>query len=385
MAAIVATDIASAAPHTTQPALRRLQELGQSIWLDRISRDLIRSGGLQRLVDEGLLGITSNPTIFEKAITGSADYDDQLTGLAKQGQAAPQIFEALAIQDIQEATDVLRPVYERLDGADGYVSLEVSPKLAYDTDATIAEAERLWKAVDRPNVYIKIPATEAGLPAIAASIAKGININVTLLFDVDRYEAVTSAYLEGLERYAQSGGAKPLRRIASVASFFVSRVDTLVDKQLEGRPAHQDLLGTAAVANAKLAYERFERIFNAARFAPLKEQGARVQRVLWASTSTKNPAYQDTKYVNPLIGPHTVNTVPDQTLDAIKDHAQVRLTIKEGLDEARAHLTALARAGIDMKSVASQLEADGVGAFAKSYDDLLASIDKKARAIAQAA
>jgi transaldolase len=370
---------AATAPATT---LHRLQALGQSIWLDNISRGLIRSGELRRLVDEGLLGVTSNPTIFEKAITGSADYDERLAALARQGTPPAQIFEALAIQDVQEATDVLRPVYERLDGADGYVSLEVSPHLAYDTAGTIAEAERLWRAVDRPNLFIKIPATEAGLPAIAASIAKGINVNVTLLFDVDRYEAVADAYLEGLERYQQSGGARPLSRLASVASFFVSRVDTVVDKQLEGRPELQHLLGVAAVANAKLAYERFERIFGAARFAPLREAGARVQRVLWASTSTKNPAYKDTKYVDPLIGTHTVNTVPGPTLEAIKDHAEVRLTIKEGLAEAHAQLEALAGAGVDLKAVAAQLEADGVGLFAKSYDDLLASIEQKVRQVA---
>jgi transaldolase len=373
--------VATAAPAAGagHSALRRLQALGQSIWLDNISRGLIRSGSLQRLVDEGLLGVTSNPTIFEKAIAGSGDYDDQLATLARQRMPPQETFEALAIQDIRAAADVLRPVYDALDGADGYVSLEVSPRLANDTAATIAEAERLFAAVDRPNVLIKIPATEAGLPAIAASIAKGINVNVTLLFDVDRYEAVANAYLQGLEARAAEG--KALSHVASVASFFVSRVDTLVDAQLEGRPEHAALLGTAAVANAKIAYERFERILGRPRFAALQARGARVQRVLWGSTSTKNPAYEDTKYVDPLIGPHTINTVPPQTLEAIKDHATVRPSVKEGLPEAHAQLAALADAGVDMKAVTAHLEVEGVAAFAKSYDDLLAGIEQKARRI----
>jgi transaldolase len=365
-----------------QTALHRLQALGQSVWLDSISRDLIHSGDLQRLVDQGLLGMTSNPTIFEKAITAGADYDDLLRQEAHAGKSPSQIFEALAVRDIQEAADVLRPLYDRLDGEDGYVSLEVSPHLAGDTEGTIAEAERLWKAVDRPNVMIKIPGTAAGLPAIAATLAKGINVNVTLLFDVDRYEAVTGAYLEGLERYARSGGAHPLRRIASVASFFVSRVDTLVDGLLEEKPEGKSLMGLAAVANAKRAYGIFNRVFGGERFAPLKADGARVQRVLWASTSTKNPAYPDLKYVDSLIGPHTVNTVPQPTLEAILDHVVVTEALSEGMGEAEAQLEALKRAGIDMHAVGVKLEADGVALFAKSYDDLLAAIEKKASAVA---
>jgi transaldolase len=380
----MATTTTTSVTTGTETALHRLQALGQSIWLDSISRDLIRSGELQRLVEQGLLGMTSNPTIFEKAITGSADYDDLLRQSARAGMSPAEIFEALAVRDIRDAADVLRPVYERLDGVDGYVSLEVSPHLANDTEGTIVDAERLWRAVERPNVMIKIPGTEAGLPAISATVAKGINVNVTLLFDVDRYEQVANAYMEGLERYAAGGGARPLGRVASVASFFVSRVDTLVDGLLEQRPGGAALQGLAAVDNAKLAYERFESLFGGSRFAPLRAQGARVQRVLWASTSTKNPAYPDLKYVDPLIGPHTVNTLPAPTLEAVLDHVTAGRTINEGLDEAKQHLAALAGAGIDLKAVAKQLEVDGVGLFAKSYDALLEAIEKKAREVAPA-
>ena len=362
-------------PH---PTLSALAQLGQSIWFDNISRSLLSTGGLQQLVDEGVLGVTSNPTIFEKAISGSQDYDSQLKQAARHTTDPEQLFEALAIQDIQDAADVLRPVYDRLDGADGYVSLEVSPRLADDTEATAKAAERLWNAVDRPNVMIKIPATEAGLSAITSTIAKGINVNVTLLFDVDRYESVAWAYVKGLEMLANAG--RPVGRVASVASFFVSRVDTLVDSQL---PAEQaDLKGKAAIANAKLAYERFETIFSSERFDALQAKGARVQRVLWASTSTKNPAYSPTMYVDPLIGADTINTVPPQTLEAIKDGATAKDTIREGLAEAHGTLAALARLGIDMKAVAQQLEKDGVASFAKSFEDLLGTIERKAVSLA---
>jgi transaldolase len=366
------------APTATENRLRVLQQLGQSIWLDNISRDLIRSGDLQRLVDDGVLGVTSNPTIFEKAISSSDDYDDQIAELVRAEKTPAEIFEALAIRDIQDAADIFRPVYDRLKGADGYVSLEVSPHLAHDTVATIDEADRLFAALNRPNVFIKIPATEAGVPAIATCIGRGINVNVTLLFDVGRYEAVANAYIDGLE-ILQSAN-RPLDRVASVASFFVSRVDTLVDGKLPDEQA--SLRGTAAVANAKVAYERFQRIFGSDRFARLRERGAHPQRVLWASTSTKNPAYKDTKYVDPLIGPSTINTVPPQTLDAIRDHAEQRETIHQDMAEAHAQLEALARAGIDLKAAAAQLESEGVASFAKSYDDLLRSIEQKARALA---
>jgi len=373
----VATPIATTV--ATDTVLRRLHALGQSIWLDFISRGVIRSGELKALADEGLLGVTSNPTIFEKAITAGGDYDDQLTPLARAGKSPADIFEALAIKDIQDAADVLRPAYESLEGADGFVSLEVSPKLANDTQASIDEAARLWAAVNRPNVFIKIPGTAAGVPAIRESISRGINVNVTLLFDVDRYEEVANAFVEGLEQRVSAG--QPIARVASVASFFVSRVDTAVDALLQGRSEHQALLGTAAVDNAKVAYERFERIFAGPRWAALSAKGAHVQRVLWASTSTKNPAYKDTKYVDPLIGPHTINTVPPQTLDAIRERANVRVSIRDGLAEAHAQLEALAQAGVDLRAVAYKLEVDGVAAFAMSYDDLLASIEQKAQQI----
>ncbi len=361
----------------TETALHRLQALGQSIWLDNISRGLIHSGELQRLVNEGLLGVTSNPTIFEKAITGSADYDAQLVTLAGQGHSPAEIFEALAVQDIRAAADVLRPLYERLDGVDGYVSLEVSPRLAYDTEGTIAEAERLWHAVDRPNVLIKIPATEAGLPAIATTIGKGINVNVTLLFDVDRYAAVAEAYLQGLERYGRSdgtgAGVKPLSRVASVASFFVSRVDALVDEQARGTVGRPGAPGDGGRGQRQTGLRAVRGHLRRRPLRARSRSGARVQRLLWASTSTKNPAYPDTKYVDALIGPHTVNTVPGPTLEAIKDHATVRSTIDQGMAEAHAQLDALARAGIDLKAVAAHLEQDGVALFAKSYDALLGS------------
>ena len=374
-----ATATVPSASQSTDSAVRRLHALGQSVWLDNISRALIRSGELKALMDEGLLGVTSNPTIFEKAITAGADYDDQLAAVARQTTSAVQIFEALAIKDVQDAADVFRPAYDALDGADGFVSLEVSPKLADDTQGSIDDASRLFAAVDRPNVFIKIPGTEAGVPAIRESISRGINVNVTLLFDVDRYEAVANAYIEGLEQLAAAG--KPVARVASVASFFVSRVDTAVDAQLQGRPEHQALLGTAAVNNAKVAYERFERIFAGPRWGALADKGARVQRVLWASTSTKNPAYKATKYVDPLIGPQTINTVPPQTLDAIREQAEIRVSIRDGLEEAHAQLAALTEAGVDLKAVADKLEVDGVAAFAKSYDDLLAAIEQKAERV----
>ncbi len=377
---------APAAPETPKTAarpadtaLRRLHALGQSVWLDNISRSLIRSGELKALMDEGLLGMTSNPTIFEKAITAGADYDDQLAAVARQAGSPAAIFEALAIKDIQDAADVLRPAYDALDGADGFVSLEVSPKLADDTQGSIDDASRLFAAVSRPNVMIKIPGTQAGIAAIRESVARGININVTLLFDVDRYEAVANAYIDGLEQLAKAG--KPIARVASVASFFVSRVDTAVDAQLQDQPQHQALLGTAAVNNAKVAYERFERIFSGPRWQALADKGARVQRVLWASTSTKNPAYKATKYVDPLIGPHTINTVPPQTLDAIRTMPDLRVSIRDDLATAHQQLAALSKAGIDLKAVADKLEVDGVASFAKSYDDLLAAIEQKAERI----
>ena len=303
--------------------VQQVQRLGQSIWYDNIRRGLIVSGELQRLVDIGVSGLTSNPTIFEKAIAGSTDYDDALLELAAIGEGPQEVFESLGMEDIRATADLLRPIYERTECADGYASFEVNPHLAHDTEGTIAEAKRLFAALDRPNVMVKVPATPEGIPAIRYLIGDGININVTLIFSLDAYDGVSEAYIQGLEDLAKSGGE--VGKVASVASFFVSRVDTAVDALLEegireGREGLEELLGQAAVANAKLAYHAFQARFGDARFAALKEKGARVQRPLWASTGTKNPAYSDVLYVETLIGRDTVNTMPEATLTALLEH-----------------------------------------------------------------
>jgi transaldolase/glucose-6-phosphate isomerase len=360
--------------------LLQLQECGQSVWQDYIRRKQTLSGELKRLIGEdGLRGQTSNPTYFEKAISGSHDYDDALRALAREGTSVVEIYEALAVEDIQAAADLFRPVYDSLDGADGFVSLEISPDLAHDTQATVDEARRLFAAVDRPNVMIKVPGTPAGMPAIERLISEGINVNVTLLFSLDAYEQAANAYIAGLERRAAAGG--DLSRVASVASFFLSRVDTLVDRRLEAlireteddaaRAGMESLLGKAAIANAKLAYARFKSIFGAPRFQTLKEKGARVQRPLWASTGTKSPNYSDVMYVEPLIGRDTVNTMPPATLDAFRDHGVVRPSLEEGLKEAEAALAALAEFGIDMDQATAQLLDDGVKTFANSFRQLI--------------
>ncbi|RMF51182.1 MAG: bifunctional transaldolase/phosoglucose isomerase [Chloroflexota bacterium] len=351
-----------------------LAALGQSIWYDNIRRSLLESGGLRKLIDEGVLGVTSNPTIFERAIAGSTDYDTALQSLVQAGKSVEEIYEALAIEDIRAAADILQPVYEQTNGVDGYVSLEVSPKLAHDTDRTVAEARRLFAAVGRPNVMIKVPATPEGIPAIQTLISEGININVTLIFALEAYHAVMEAYLRGLELLAERGG--DLARVASVASFFVSRVDTLVDSEL-AKLGNTELQGKIAIANAKLAYQAFRQVFSGERWARLQALGARLQRPLWASTSTKNPNYPDTIYVDNLIGADTVNTVPPATLEALQDHATIALTIEQGLDEARAQLAQLAALGIDMAVVTEQLLREGVSAFAKSFEALMDSIELK--------
>jgi len=367
--------------------LHELAELGQAIWLDYIRRSFIASGGLGKLIDMGLRGITSNPTIFERAIAGSDDYDDDLERMALAGKSSAEIYEALAIADIQQAADLLRPVYVQTNGDDGYVSLEVSPKLARQGERTLAEAKRLWAAVDRPNLMIKIPATREGLPAITKAIAAGINVNVTLIFSLKRYAEVMEAYLQGLEARAAAG--EPLGHIASVASFFVSRVDTKVDKRLEEIISLEDeraakaaaLRGVAAVANAKIAYRRFQAVFESERFLALKALGARLQRPLWASTSTKNPAYSDILYVQELIGPHTVNTLPQKTMEAFIDHGEVRLTLTQDVDAAEQNLQALEEIGISMDSVTQELEDEGVSSFARSFETMLESIAGKRREI----
>jgi transaldolase len=326
--------------------------------------------------------MTSNPAIFEKAILGSTIYDADIATLAAEGRSAQDIYEGLALADIVSAADLLRPVYDETRGLDGYVSLEVSPELAYDTKGTIAEARRLFGSVARPNVMIKIPGTPEGMPAIAECIGSGININVTLLFALDAYEAAANAYLDGLTALARAGG--DLSRVASVASFFVSRVDTSVDGQLAGQAREAELRGRAAIANARLAYARFQEIFSGPRWAALAAQGARVQRPLWASTSTKDPAYPDTMYVDSLIGPHTVNTVPLQTLEAFVDHGRLAETVTGGVAEAAQLMNELAATGIDMEQVTADLLRDGVKAFADAFAKLKAGLGQKAESLSAA-
>lgn len=358
------------------------EQHGQSVWIDYIRRQFIQDGGLQAAVDEGVRGVTSNPSIFEKAIAHSDDYDEQFEKLVAQGKSVEEIYEALAIEDIQQAADILRPVYDASDGVDGYVSLEVSPTLARDTEGTIAEARDLFAKVNRPNVLIKVPATDAGIPAIRTLISEGININITLMFSLQDYDNVAGAYLDGLEILAKNGGN--LSKVASVASFFVSRVETDMDEALEAQDA-DSLLGKIAVANTKLAYKRFKDWFSGERWEKLAAQGARVQRPLWASTSTKNDAYPDTKYVDELIGPHTVNTMPPETKDAFIDHGVVARTIDVNVDEAQASIDKLAEVGVDYDAVTQKLQDDGVDKFEKPFASLMESIRQKRETFAQGA
>jgi len=361
-------------------AIEELNRLGQSIWLDFIRRSLLDSGELEALVARGVSGVTSNPTIFEKAIAGSADYDGALRELAAEGKTNDEIYLALALDDIRRAADLLRPVWEATAGADGYVSLEANPKLARDTGETVAEARTLFKALDRPNVMIKVPATPEGIPAVEALIGLGVNVNVTLIFSLAHYEAAVRAYIAGLEQLAARGG--DLRRVASVASFFVSRLDTAVDTELQ-KAASLDLQGRAAIANAKIAYERFKTVFSGDRWERLAGHGARVQRLLWTSTGTKNPNYPDTLYVDGLIGPHTVNTLPPATLGAFIDHGIVAPALDAGVDEAKRHLDRLKSLGIDIDAITARLEDEGVRAFAASFDALMNSISTKRSEVSQ--
>ena len=372
-------------------SLIELQTYGQSFWLDNITRRLITSGELKRLVEEdGLRGVTSNPTIFEKAITGSDDYDEEFAQAASAGKDVTSIYEELTTEDIRRGCDVLRPVYDASDGGDGFVSLEVGPHLAHDTNGTIDEAKRLHALVDRPNLMIKVPATPAGIPAIAELLGDGLNINITLMFALENYEQVADAYLRGLER--RVAAKQPIERIASVASLFVSRVDTKMDKLLAAkieatsdaaeRARLQGLQGRVALANAKMMYQKYKELFGAnERWQRLRSSGARVQRLLWASTSTKNPAYPDTYYVEALIGPDTVDTLPPQTIDAFREHGQVAPRLEEGLDEARATLRQLAEVGIGLRQVTQELQDEGVDSFAKSFDDLISALTKKRTAM----
>ena len=370
-----------------QNSLVELRKLGQSVWLDNLSRKLMDSGELKRLIDEdGVTGITSNPTIFQKAISGSTAYDASIQKLLAKGiKDEKELFLGLAFEDIARAADLLRPTYQASHGADGFVSIEVSPDLAYDTRATVAEAKRIFSTLDKKNVLVKVPATSQGVPAIEELTSNGVNVNVTLLFAVKRYEEVAEAYMRGLERRVQSN--QPIHEIASIASFFVSRVDTLADKLLEARLAVASskaekekvtaLMGKAAIANAKIAYRRYKEIFSGKRFLALKGKGARVQRLLWGSTGTKNPAYSDITYVQELIGADTVNTLPEATMAAFKDHGEPRITILDRLEEAERLPEQLESVGVRLTEVTEQLETEGVKLFADSFLLLLKDLAVK--------
>lgn len=370
-------------------SLLKLIECGQSFWLDNLTRGKIKSGELKdRIEKHGLRGVTSNPAIFNKAISKSNDYDAQIESLAREGKTVEQIYEALVVKDIQDACDLLMPVYSETKMLDGYVSLEVSPYLAHDTDGTAREARRLFKEVNRPNCLIKIPGTSAGIGAIEQMLYEGININITLLFSVKMYERVANAYLIALERRVKE--KQPVDRIASVASFFLSRIDVLVDQLLTHRfisdqsvkKQAQSLLGKIAIANAKMAYQSFKKIFQGSRWKALQEKGAMFQRPLWASTSTKNPEYSDVMYVEPLIGQHTVNTMPDETIKSFGDHGKVVAdTIEKDLEKARSELENLQKLEIDLDFVTSQLVNEGIQKFIDPYDALLKSIEEKAHAV----
>ena len=366
--------------------LNELQALGQAIWLDFIDRSFIEEGELAKLVEEdGLTGVTSNPSIFEKAIGQGTAYDHDLAAYDSEhpNRSAKERYEALAVADLRAAADILRPAYDRLEGKDGFVSMEVSPYLADDTDGTIAEAKRLWEALDRPNVMIKIPGTPAGTPAIAASIADGVNINITLLFGLRAYQEVAEAYAAGLEERLRNG--QPIDGIASVASFFVSRIDTAIDREIDrrveaGNPdsdALKALRGKVAIANAKLAYQWYLDFVESERWRALEARGASRQRLLWASTGTKDPAYSDVLYIDALIGPETINTIPPKTLQAFRDHGSVQETLTRDLDEARHVLTEAERLGLDLDAVTDRLVGEGVASFAKAFDELFASMSGK--------
>ena len=362
--------------------LKRLSELEQSVWYDYIRRDLLTSGELTKLIrEDGLAGMTSNPTIFQKAIAETDLYDEDVRRAADEGKEPFAIFEKLAVDDVCRAADLFRPVFDAAGGSDGFVSIEVGPKLANDTEGSIREARRLWAACNRPNVMVKIPGTAAGVPAIRKCLAEGININITLLFSVSRHREVMEAYLSALEERVAAG--RPIDGLRSVASFFVSRVDTNVDKKLDriGSNAARRLRGKAAIANAKLAYEAFREVFGSPRFGVLKAKGASLQRPLWASTSTKDPAYPDLYYVEALVAPDTVDTMPPETFQAYRDHGDPKIRISDAMDEARTVFRRLAEIGIDERDVSRELEEEGVKKFSDSYDSLLKAIAEKEKAM----
>jgi transaldolase / glucose-6-phosphate isomerase len=384
MSTTVNTNPASNQGNTTQNPLKALLNFGQSVWLDYIRRDLLTTGELKRLIEnDGLRGMTSNPSIFEKAITGSTLYAETLKGLeSRKDLDAAGRYEQLAIKDIQDAADIFRPVYDQSKFRDGYVSLEVSPYLAHKTQETLAEARRLWKTVARPNVMIKVPGTPEGIPAFQQLISEGINVNVTLLFAFDVYVRVAEAYVAGLEQFVKGGGDPS--RVASVASFFISRIDTLVDGEIEAKiktttnpadvAALKSLLGKVAIANGKLTYQRYKQIFSGPKWDALAAKGAQTQRVLWASTSTKNPAYSDIYYVEELIGKDTVDTIPPATYDAFRDHGKPRNSLEENVEAAHQTMQGLEKAGISMKAATDKLTDDGVKQFSSAFDTLLAAV-----------
>lgn len=370
--------------------LLQLKTVGQSVWYDNIDRSQLISGQFKRLLDEdGVVGVTANPTIFQKSISSGNAYDEQITQLIQEGKGTNEIYEALVISDICTVADILRPIYDRTNRQDGFVSLEVSPELAHDTERTLAEVRRFWKTVDRPNLMIKIPATPEGIPAIQQALTDGININITLIFSLDDYRSVADAYISALEE--RNAGGKEIGHIASVASFFVSRVDTLVDQVLENRikatsdSAEQQKLksleGKAAIANARLVYQEFKRIFSTPRFETLKHSGAHVQRPLWASTSTKNPAYRDVLYAEELIGPDTVDTMPLETIQNFRDHGRVSRTIENDIPQASAEFAALEEVGIHYDQVTQQLQDEGVQKFTDSFHELFKGIESKKQVI----
>jgi len=371
--------------------IKALLTEGQSVWQDDISRQMLQSGALKEHIDQiGIRGVTSNPTIFQKAIAGGTAYDEDIKRLLGEGKNAAEIFQTVAVKDIQDACDLFRPIYDESGGEDGFVSIEVLPSLARDTQGTIDNARTLWNAVNRPNLMVKVPGTDEGVPAVQQLLAEGININITLLFSLRNYEQVARAYIQALQ--ARQDAGLPIDRLASVASFFVSRVDTLADKKLDEKQASADgqtdliqsLKGKVAVANAKLAYQKFEELFGSEAFKALADAGAKVQRPLWASTGTKNKAYSDVLYVDTLIGPHTINTMPIATMEAFLNHGTVKRTVDSDYAGAQKVIDDLASVGISIDDITSQLEDDGIDAFIKSYDELLEGVESKRKELAGA-
>lgn len=359
----------------SETRIDKLNAFGQSVWLDNINRSLLDTGRIDKLISLGLRGMTSNPTIFEKAVSSSADYDKEIARLSRSGKSTFEIYDDVTVRDIQDAADALKSVFDNTEGLDGYVSLEINPQLAYNLEETLKEGERLYKKVNRPNLMLKVPATKEGLRAVEELTALGMNINATLIFSVEQYIAAANAYIKGIKRLADSGGGLP--KVRSVASVFISRIDTAADKMLEEKKGPEELRGKSAVANTQIIYSKYREIFSSAEFKTLEKSGARPQRALWASTSTKNPAYSDTKYVTELIAKDTVNTVPPNTFEAFLDHGVVKEALIEDAQEAQDILSQMKELGIDVDAICEKLLRDGVAAFEKSFDSLLSSIKEK--------